>query len=121
MEERKSSQNLNPAAFVGVVNRSQKDIDGRKDIRAAMQAERQFFMRHPSYTHMADRMGTPFLQKILNQQLTNHIRYASSRSQSGILVIEEQPMITHVCLQRHIAAAQKLPSDTTSLHGEGGG
>jgi len=23
---------------------------------------------------MADRMGTPYLQRILNQQLTNHIR-----------------------------------------------
>ena len=23
---------------------------------------------------MADRMGTPFLQRVLNQQLTNHIR-----------------------------------------------
>ncbi len=23
---------------------------------------------------MADRMGTPYLQKVLNQQLTNHIR-----------------------------------------------
>jgi len=26
------------------------------------------------YRHMADRMGTPYLQRILNQQLTNHIR-----------------------------------------------
>ena len=24
--------------------------------------------------HMADRMGTPYLQRVLNQQLTNHIR-----------------------------------------------
>ena len=60
--------------FVGVVNRSQKDIDGKKDIKAAMQNERKFFMTHASYRHMADRMGTPYLQKVLNQQLTNHIR-----------------------------------------------
>jgi replication fork clamp-binding protein CrfC len=31
--------------YVGVVNRSQKDIDGRKDIKAALQAERTFFLR----------------------------------------------------------------------------
>ena len=31
--------------YVGVVNRSQKDIDGRKDIKAAMAAERKFFLR----------------------------------------------------------------------------
>ncbi|XP_050430224.1 dynamin isoform X4 [Adelges cooleyi] len=60
--------------YIGVVNRSQKDIDGRKDIKAAMAAERKFFLGHPSYRHMADRLGTPYLQRVLNQQLTNHIR-----------------------------------------------
>ncbi|XP_029912802.1 dynamin-2-like isoform X5 [Myripristis murdjan] len=60
--------------YIGVVNRSQKDIDGKKDIRAALAAERKFFLSHPAYRHMAERMGTPHLQKTLNQQLTNHIR-----------------------------------------------
>lgn len=53
--------------YIGVVNRSQKDIDGKKDIRAALAAERKFFLSHPAYRHMADRMGTPHLQKTLNQ------------------------------------------------------
>lgn len=53
--------------YVGVVNRSQKDIDGKKDIKAAMLAERKFFLSHPAYRHIADRMGTPHLQKVLNQ------------------------------------------------------
>ncbi|XP_028299328.1 dynamin 3a isoform X3 [Gouania willdenowi] len=60
--------------YIGVVNRSQKDIDGQKDIRAALQAENNFFLSHPAYKHMAHRMGTPYLQKILNQHLSNHIR-----------------------------------------------
>ncbi|ULT99086.1 hypothetical protein L3Y34_000435 [Caenorhabditis briggsae] len=60
--------------YVGVVNRGQKDIVGRKDIRAALDAERRFFLSHPSYRHMADRLGTTYLQQTLNQQLTNHIR-----------------------------------------------
>ncbi|XP_061497782.1 dynamin isoform X5 [Anopheles gambiae] len=60
--------------YIGVVNRSQKDIEGRKDIHAALAAERKFFLSHPSYRHIADRLGTPYLQKVLNQQLTNHIR-----------------------------------------------
>ncbi|KAF2368039.1 Dynamin central domain [Trinorchestia longiramus] len=60
--------------YVGVVNRSQKDIEGRKDIKAALAAERKFFISHPSYRHLADRCGTPYLQRVLNQQLTNHIR-----------------------------------------------
>lgn len=57
-----------------MINRSQKDIVGRKDIRAALDAERKFFLSHPAYRHLADRLGTPYLQKTLNQQLTNHIR-----------------------------------------------
>lgn len=63
--------------YVGVVNRSQKvstcessakgrnlrcfanpsscaqDIDGNKDIKKAMMAERQFFDGHPAYKHLA--------------------------------------------------------------------
>lgn len=53
--------------YIGVVNRSQKDIDGKKDIRAALAAERKFFLSHPGYRHLAERMGTPHLQKTLNQ------------------------------------------------------
>eukprot|EP01135_Chromosphaera_perkinsii_P012211 Nk52_evm30s2612 gene=Nk52_evmTU30s2612 len=60
--------------FIGVVNRSQKDIDGRKDIKAALAAERQFFASHPEYNPIKDKCGTPYLQRVLNQQLTNHIR-----------------------------------------------
>ncbi|XP_037935606.1 dynamin isoform X4 [Teleopsis dalmanni] len=60
--------------YIGVVNRSQKDIEGRKDIHMALAAERKFFLSHPSYRHIADRLGTPYLQRVLNQQLTNHIR-----------------------------------------------
>ncbi|KAM7415447.1 hypothetical protein PAMA_017790 [Pampus argenteus] len=80
--------------YIGVVNRSQKDIDGRKDIVAALQAERKFFLSHPGYRHLADRMGTAYLQKILNQQLTNHIRDTlpglRSKLQSQLLSIEKE-------------------------------
>ncbi|VDN35504.1 unnamed protein product [Gongylonema pulchrum] len=37
--------------YVGVVNRGQKDIVGKKDIRAALDAERKFFISHPSYRY----------------------------------------------------------------------
>ncbi|XP_061636753.1 dynamin 3a isoform X5 [Phyllopteryx taeniolatus] len=60
--------------YIGLVNRSQKDIDGKKDIKTALQAEKKFFLSHPAYRHMCDRMGTPYLQRSLNQQLTDHIR-----------------------------------------------
>ncbi|NWI01260.1 DYN2 protein, partial [Tichodroma muraria] len=80
--------------YIGVVNRSQKDIDGKKDIRAALAAERKFFLSHPAYRHMAERMGTPHLQRVLNQQLTNHIRETlpslRSKLQSQLLSLEKE-------------------------------
>uniref|UniRef100_A0A8D3BJR3 Interferon-induced GTP-binding protein Mx n=1 Tax=Scophthalmus maximus TaxID=52904 RepID=A0A8D3BJR3_SCOMX len=80
--------------YIGVVNRSQKDIDGKKDIRAALAAERKFFLSHPAYRHIAERMGTQHLQKTLNQQLTNHIRDTlpglRSKLQSQLLSLEKE-------------------------------
>jgi len=52
---------LRRRGYVAVVNRSQKDIDGRKDIKVAVAAERKFFLSHPAYRHMADRLAFPFL------------------------------------------------------------
>eukprot|EP00079_Xenopus_tropicalis_P019154 XP_012808559.1 PREDICTED: dynamin-2 isoform X5 [Xenopus tropicalis] len=80
--------------YIGVVNRSQKDIDGKKDIKAALGAERKFFLSHPGYRHIAERMGTPHLQKTLNQQLTNHIRETlpalRNKLQSQLLSLEKE-------------------------------
>uniref|UniRef100_A0AAR2JHY9 Dynamin-2 n=1 Tax=Pygocentrus nattereri TaxID=42514 RepID=A0AAR2JHY9_PYGNA len=90
----KVAKEVDPQGYIGVVNRSQKDIDGKKDINAAMAAERKFFLSHPAYRHLADRMGTPYLQKALNQQLTNHIRDTlpglRSKLQSQLLSIEKE-------------------------------
>ncbi|XP_044054187.1 dynamin 3a isoform X2 [Siniperca chuatsi] len=80
--------------YIGVVNRSQKDIDGKKDIKAALLAEQKFFLSHPAYKHMAESMGTPYLQRMLNQQLTNHIRDTlpafRSRLQSQLLALNKE-------------------------------
>ncbi|XP_007550644.1 dynamin 3a isoform X1 [Poecilia formosa] len=80
--------------YIGIVNRSQKDIDGNKDIMTALESERDFFMSHPAYKHIAERMGTPYLQRILNQQLTNHIREAlpafRSHLQSQLLALNRK-------------------------------
>uniref|UniRef100_A0A7N6ARN7 Interferon-induced GTP-binding protein Mx n=1 Tax=Anabas testudineus TaxID=64144 RepID=A0A7N6ARN7_ANATE len=90
----KIAKEVDPQGYIGVVNRSQKDIDGKKDITAALQAERKFFLSHPAYRHLADRMGTAYLQKVLNQQLTNHIRDTlpglRSKLQSQLLSIEKE-------------------------------
>ncbi|KAH8199038.1 hypothetical protein TruAng_006776 [Truncatella angustata] len=60
--------------FIGVVNRSQQDITGNKPMEEALQAENDFFKHHPAYRNIANRCGTQFLAKTLNQTLMHHIR-----------------------------------------------
>lgn len=60
--------------FIGIVNRSQQDIQGNKSLSDALQAERDFFRHHPAYRNLGNRCGTQFLAKSLNQTLMSHIR-----------------------------------------------
>jgi dynamin 1-like protein len=60
--------------FIGVVNRSQQDIQINKPMSEALAAERDFFRMHPAYRNIASRCGTQFLAKTLNQTLMAHIR-----------------------------------------------
>ncbi|KAI0124643.1 dynamin-A [Xylariales sp. AK1849] len=60
--------------FIGVVNRSQQDIQGNKPMDEALKAENDFFRHHPAYRNIASRCGTHFLAKTLNQTLMSHIR-----------------------------------------------
>ncbi|CAB11498.2 dynamin family protein Vps1 [Schizosaccharomyces pombe] len=60
--------------YVPVINRGQKDIEGKKSIRIALEAERNFFETHPSYGSKAQYCGTPFLARKLNMILMHHIR-----------------------------------------------
>ncbi|OAL07147.1 hypothetical protein IQ06DRAFT_312168 [Phaeosphaeriaceae sp. SRC1lsM3a] len=60
--------------FIGIVNRSQADIQTGKSLHDALSAERDFFRHHPAYRNMANRCGTQFLAKSLNQTLMTHIR-----------------------------------------------
>ena len=60
--------------FIGVVNRSQQDIQGNKSLSEALQSERDFFRQHPAYRNMATRCGTLYLAKTLNTVLMGHIR-----------------------------------------------
>ncbi|KAL6858548.1 dynamin-like protein [Trichoderma novae-zelandiae] len=60
--------------FIGVVNRSQQDIQGNKPMEDALKAEMDFFKHHPAYRNIATRCGTHFLAKTLNTTLMAHIR-----------------------------------------------
>lgn len=57
-----------------MVNRGQRDIDNRKTIISALEAEKNFFESHPSYANKAQYCGTPFLSRKLNLVLMHHIK-----------------------------------------------
>lgn len=58
--------------IIGVVNRSQQDINDRKSIKDALRDEAAFLQR--KYPTLANRNGTPYLAKTLNRILMHHIR-----------------------------------------------
>lgn len=60
--------------WIGVVNRSQQDIQGNKPMDDALKDEENFFKLHPAYRNIAMKCGTRFLAKTLNTTLMGHIR-----------------------------------------------
>ncbi|VVA27526.1 Hypothetical predicted protein, partial [Prunus dulcis] len=55
--------------WVGVVNRSQADINKNVDMIAARRREREYFSTTPEYKHLAPRMGSEHLAKMLSKPL----------------------------------------------------
>ncbi|XP_038875908.1 dynamin-related protein 5A isoform X2 [Benincasa hispida] len=60
--------------WIGVVNRSQADINKSVDMIAARRREREYFATCPEYQHMASRMGSEHLGKILSKHLETVIK-----------------------------------------------
>ncbi|CAL4972437.1 unnamed protein product [Urochloa decumbens] len=60
--------------YVGVVNRSQQDINSDLSIRDALAREEKFFRTQPAYHGLTQYCGIPQLAKKLNQILVQHIK-----------------------------------------------
>lgn len=60
--------------YVGVVNRSQADLDTRATIANARASEKTFFQSHPVYAPHAAKMGSQYLAENLSSMLMEHIR-----------------------------------------------
>ncbi|KAE9622103.1 hypothetical protein Lal_00033108 [Lupinus albus] len=60
--------------WVGIVNRSQADINKNVDMIVARQKEREYFATSPDYGHLANKMGSEYLAKLLSQHLESVIR-----------------------------------------------
>ncbi|THU70698.1 hypothetical protein C4D60_Mb08t27710 [Musa balbisiana] len=60
--------------WIGVVNRSQADINKNVDMIAARRRERDYFASTPEYKHLAHRMGSEHLGKVLSKHLEQVIK-----------------------------------------------
>ncbi|CAH1439551.1 unnamed protein product [Lactuca virosa] len=60
--------------WVGIVNRSQADINKNTDMMYARRREREYFATSPDYGHLANKMGSEYLAKLLSQHLETVIR-----------------------------------------------
>ncbi|OAA40253.1 vacuolar sorting protein 1 [Metarhizium rileyi] len=60
--------------YVPVVNRGQRDIDNKKAINVALDAEKAFFDNHKAYRNKSSYCGTPYLARKLNMILMMHIK-----------------------------------------------
>ncbi|KAL8554120.1 hypothetical protein ACS0TY_002370 [Phlomoides rotata] len=60
--------------WIGVVNRSQADINKNVDMIAARQREKEYFYQTPEYIHLAPRMGSEHLGKVLSNHLESVIK-----------------------------------------------
>ncbi|THU51092.1 hypothetical protein C4D60_Mb06t27390 [Musa balbisiana] len=60
--------------WIGIVNRSQADINKNVDMIAARRREKEYFANTPEYKHLAHRMGSEHLGKILSKHLEQVIK-----------------------------------------------
>ncbi|KAL3603920.1 hypothetical protein D5086_004779 [Populus alba] len=60
--------------WVGIVNRSQADINKNIDMIVARRKEREYFATSPDYGHLANKMGSEYLAKLLSKNLESVIR-----------------------------------------------
>ena len=60
--------------YIGVVNRSQQDINLKKPMKKVLEEEHRFFVTNQEYADIADVNGYPYLANTLNQILLNHIK-----------------------------------------------
>ncbi|KAL3613498.1 hypothetical protein CASFOL_031062 [Castilleja foliolosa] len=60
--------------WIGVVNRSQADINKNVDMIAARRREREYFAQTPEYKHLVNRMGSEHLGKVMSKHLETVIK-----------------------------------------------
>lgn len=79
--------------IIGVVNRSQADINHKKEMKDALADEASFLQR--KYPSLASRNGTAFLAKTLNRLLMHHIRdcLPDLKTRVNVLIAQFQSLL----------------------------
>jgi len=60
--------------YVGVVGRSQKELENRKSVQEAIESEKAFFKNHKVYGKFSERMGIDYLTKELSTTFLKSIK-----------------------------------------------
>nr|XP_043607427.1 dynamin-related protein 5A-like isoform X4 [Erigeron canadensis] len=96
--------------WVGVVNRSQQDINKRVDMTSARGKEREYFSNSREYKHMASRMGSEYLAKMLSKHLEGVIKSRIPGIQSLIskTVADLEAELSHLGKPISVDAGGKL-------------
>jgi dynamin 1-like protein len=78
--------------YIGVVNRSQAELNQKTTVASARKKEREFFDNSRDYSDLADRCGSAYLVSVLNQLLMEHIRACmpALRQRVQILLAEKE-------------------------------
>ncbi|KAG0420382.1 Vacuolar protein sorting-associated protein 1 [Dictyocoela roeselum] len=86
--------------FVPIVNRSQRDIEKKKNIENALEDEKLFFDSHPSYKRNKNYCGTKFLMNKLQIILHEHIKQCIPTLQEKIscLLIKNEKELNEIGL-----------------------
>nr|XP_057927323.1 dynamin-1-like protein isoform X2 [Doryrhamphus excisus] len=74
--------------IIGVVNRSQHDINTQKSLEDSMKDEQAFLQRH--YPSLASRAGSRYLAKTLSRLLMHHIRDCLPELKTRVTVLSAQ-------------------------------
>jgi hypothetical protein len=112
--------------FVGVVNRSQRDINENTPRAAAREAERAFFEGHPKYAGLGGRCGAAYLARRLNELLLAHVRRClpevRAQMDGGLRAARAELASCGETIEprpRHVATLHRC--DLASLHHVGAG
>lgn len=78
------------------MNRSQADINKNVDMIAARRREREYFAGTPEYKHLAHRMGSEHLAKMLSKVRYDHsiCFYSLKKKKISVIILPQYSKIT---------------------------